>query len=146
MATCDQRDVTDTWMWHHFCHILAPVTPLWSQVATCDTGHYTCDNFILWNNEGVFLPYIFFISISEYLSHRCIKPCFFVLGLDFFHFNSCGALFSPGSIKYIYFDFKSFSTKIFGKVWSQIGFFHLFAHFDGWKSIQWVIKTCFYIT
>ena len=58
MATCDQRDVTDTWMWHHFCHILAPVTPLWSQVATCDTGHYTCDNFILWNNEGVFLPYM----------------------------------------------------------------------------------------
>ena len=64
------------------------------------------------------------------------KPCFFVFGLDFFYFNTCGALFSSGSIKYIYFDFKSFSTKIFGKVWSQIGFSHLFAHFDGWKSIQ----------
>ena len=63
-------------------------------------------------------------EIIKLSSHRCIKPCFFVLGLDFFHFNSCGALFSPRSIKYIYFDFKPFSTKIFGKVWSQIGFFH----------------------
>ena len=37
--------------------------------------------------------------------HRYIKPCFLVLGLDFFHFNSCGDFFALGQLKYIYNEF-----------------------------------------
>ena len=33
---------------HTKCHIQVSVTPPRSQVATCDMGHWTCDDFILW--------------------------------------------------------------------------------------------------
>ena len=37
------------------------------------------------------------------LDHRYIKPCFLVLGLDFYHFNRSSSFFCPGSLEiYIY--------------------------------------------
>ena len=63
VATCDQIGVTGARMWHCFCHILASVTPLWSQVATCDRGHCTCDNSILWCIGGVTEHMFFFRTI-----------------------------------------------------------------------------------
>ena len=67
VATCDQIGVTGARMWHCFRHILASVTPLWSQVATCDIGHCTCDNSILWYigwvTEHMFFPHNFVFRI-----------------------------------------------------------------------------------
>ena len=67
VATCDQRGVTDARMWQKRCHILVSVTPLWSQVATCDIGHCTCDNSILWYigwvTEHTFFPHNFVFRI-----------------------------------------------------------------------------------
>ena len=71
-ATCDQRCVKDARMWQKLCHILVSVTHLWSQVASCDTGHYTFDNFILWNNEGVFSQYI--ALLAKYSSNSLVQP------------------------------------------------------------------------
>ena len=78
--------------------------------------------------------------------HRYIKPCFLVLGLDFYHFNRSSSFFCPGSLEiYIYIEFKSVSSKIVWRVWSRISFLCFLANFDGWKSIQWVIKRFFSI-
>ena len=52
VATCDQRGVTAARRWQKWCHILVSVTSLWSQVATCDTGHCTCDDFYCVILEG----------------------------------------------------------------------------------------------
>ena len=51
--------------------------------------------------EGTGVPYPY--CQAGLLGHRYIKPCFLVLGLDFFHFNSCCGPGCPGCLEiYIY--------------------------------------------
>ena len=43
------------------------------------------------------------ILYSPLTPHRYIKPCFLVLGLDFYHFNRSSTFLCPGSLEiYIY--------------------------------------------
>ena len=94
VATCDRRGVTDTRMWHFFCHILASMTTLWSEVATCDIGLITI--IIIFINDVCFLlpPSCRWISNKDresnnvvsyflpwcllFLSCWCLLVCLFV--------------------------------------------------------------------
>ena len=78
-ATCDWRGITDTKMWCKKCHILVSVTPLRSQVATCDIGHWTCDDFILWYIGGVFYRRQYWLLWSQFLLFPVLFICFVCL-------------------------------------------------------------------
>ena len=58
--------------------------PIFYQVEICDYDRIS----LLWED---------FISQPNLTHHRYIKPCFLVLGLDFFHFNSCSGFICSGS-------------------------------------------------
>ena len=64
VATCDRRGVTDTMMWRKKCHIPVSVTPLRSQLATCDIDHWTYDDFMLWYIGVVRLLRLAFVTPS----------------------------------------------------------------------------------
>ena len=67
---CANCNVTVAKMWRKKCHILAAVTPLRSHVASCDIGHWTCDDFywIYWrgyftvNGTSLTRPNLFLFS------------------------------------------------------------------------------------
>ena len=55
MFTCSVTHVRGVHLWSKRCHRWLKRCHL-SHLHTCDTGHWTCENFILWYIGGVILP------------------------------------------------------------------------------------------
>ena len=62
--------VTGGHLWQKKCHILASVTPLQSHVASCDIGHWTCDDLYCNILEGLFYRRLSHLGIDAHLLTR----------------------------------------------------------------------------